>query len=84
MKKLNFNKHERAILQTLHIERRPMTIKELAEETDISWVTIKNYLRKLEQRKYIIRRISKKTEKDIKENTNKRIAWAINYKSLEE
>jgi len=49
-KKPTFNAKERAILQLLNKSRYGLTTYEIAEETGISWVTVKKYLKRLEEK----------------------------------
>ena len=52
-KKSHFNRQEKVILKILHESRRPMAIREVAEKTQMSWVTAKKYLIKLKERGFI-------------------------------
>jgi predicted ArsR family transcriptional regulator len=45
-----FNKHEREILRTLYSERRPMSLRELSDKADVSWVTAKKYTDNLNEK----------------------------------
>ena len=49
-KKPSFNRQEREILRVLYESRKPMSVREIAEKADMSWVTVKKYLKKLEKR----------------------------------
>jgi len=49
-KKPHFNVKERAILQVLNKSRVGLTTYEVAEITGISWVTVKKYLKKLQEK----------------------------------
>jgi len=53
-KKPSFNRQEKAILKVLFEHRRPMSIRELAEKTNMSWVTAKKYIKKLKERGWIL------------------------------
>ena len=48
-KKPNFNAKERIILQTLNKSRVGLTIYEISQITGISWVTVKKYVKKLQE-----------------------------------
>ena len=49
-KKPTFNAKERAILQALNKSRYGFTLYEIAEQTGISWVTVKKYIKKLKEK----------------------------------
>lgn len=49
-KKPTFNAKERAILQALNKSRYGLTAYEIAEQTGISWVTVKKYLKSLKEK----------------------------------
>jgi len=49
-KKPSFNRQEREILRVLYESRKPMSIREIAEKANMSWVTAKKHLKKLEER----------------------------------
>lgn len=49
-KKPNFNAKERAILQALNKSRVGLTTYEISEITGISWVTVKKYLKILDEK----------------------------------
>jgi len=49
-KKPHFNSKERAILQALNKSRVGLTIYEISQITGISWVTVKKYLKILEEK----------------------------------
>ena len=49
-KKPTFNTKEKAILQALNKSRYGLTLYELAEQTGISWVTVKKYIKKLKEK----------------------------------
>ena len=57
-----FNKHEKEILLVLFKERRPMSIREIAEESGTSWVTARKWLRAL-KKKELVRKYEKKWQK---------------------
>ena len=46
-KKPIFKPQEKSIIKVLHDENRWMSIKEVAEKANISWVTARKYLEKL-------------------------------------
>ena len=48
-----FNKYERAIIKATALSRRPMSIKEIAEKSDTSWVTGRKYIRRLKDRGWL-------------------------------
>ncbi len=52
-KKSNFNKNEKAILKVLYESRRSMPIRQLAEKVNISWVTVRKYLKRLRDRGFV-------------------------------
>ena len=52
-KKPYFNKHERDILALLYKERRPLSVKEIAETLGISWVTAKKWAKALHEKKLV-------------------------------
>jgi DNA-binding IclR family transcriptional regulator len=49
-----FHKQERAILRALYRERRPMSIREIAEKAEMSWITARKYLKRLIKRKIVL------------------------------
>ena len=50
---MTLNKHEKLIIQTLHRERRPMSISEIARENNISWVTANRWVKTLKRLQYL-------------------------------
>ena len=52
------NKVERSILASLYRANRFISITQLAERLNYSWITIKNYIERLEKRKVVIVRRS--------------------------
>jgi len=52
-KKTYFNKNEKAILKVIYDSRRFMTIRDIAKKADLSWVTTRKYLKKLQEKGYV-------------------------------
>ena len=52
-KKPAFNRYEKAILRVTAQYGRPMSIKEIAEKTNMSWVTSKKYAKLLKARNWL-------------------------------
>jgi len=48
-----FNRQEKAIIKTLYDTRRPMSIKEIANKSHMSWITARKYIKKLEDKGWI-------------------------------
>ena len=48
-----FTKSERLIIQTAYQSRRSMSIREIAEKSDLSWVTARKYIRDLLDKKWL-------------------------------
>lgn len=48
--KKRFNRQEREIIRTLYSERRPMSLRELAKDSSMSWITAHKYTEKLNKR----------------------------------
>lgn len=59
-RKKYFNKYEKEILRLLYKENRPMTIREIAEKVDMSWVTARKWLNILKN-KGLVKHGKKKT-----------------------
>ena len=51
--KPHFNRQEKAILKVLYEERRWLSIKELAEEAHMSWVTANKHLKNLVKKNWV-------------------------------
>jgi len=54
VKKNYFNKNEKAILKVLYDARRYMPIREIADKAGMSWVTVRNYIKKLKEKGVIL------------------------------
>ena len=65
---------ERDIIKFMYEKRRPVSIKEISEAAEISWVTTRGWLRVLES-KGVVRRCGKK--KKGKDKIRER--WELNY-----
>ncbi len=65
-------KSEKLILKAMYQEHRPMSIREISEKAGVSWATVKKYIPKLLQKKYI------KTIKD-----RKRKYYKFNYEKIQ-
>jgi len=50
----SFGKFETLILQITYKSRRPMSIREIAEKADLSWVTCRKYTKNLIARKLLL------------------------------
>ena len=81
IEKPSFSKHERLILEKLYKHNRPMSISELAG-SNMSWVTTKKYLKKLEKRGYVLLVTEEKLDKEIIKL--KRAKYKFNYKITNE
>lgn len=73
MNKTTFNRQEKAILKTLFDERRPMSLKELSEKSDMSWITTKKYVKSLENHDIVLNK---------KENKKSNERFALNFTIL--
>ena len=49
-RKSRFSRKEKAIMRVLYEARKPMSIREISEKADMSWVTVRKYLNTLERR----------------------------------
>lgn len=54
MQKPKLNKYEQAILQVLAQAHRPMSIREIAGATHMSWATARKYLAQLVEKKLLV------------------------------
>jgi len=52
--KTNFNRQERAILKVAFEEQRVMSVKEIAEKAQMSWVTARKYVENLLKRGWLL------------------------------
>ena len=55
----NFNRQEKAILKVVFEEQRTMSVKEIAEKAQMSWITAKKYVKNLIMRKWLLTNSSK-------------------------
>jgi len=53
MKKKKLHRNEKELIRILFKEGRPLTIYELSDLSDISWITVKKYLKMLVEKKVI-------------------------------
>jgi len=53
-KKPKFNSKQRAILQLLNKTRAGLTTYEIAQQTGISWVTVRKYLKEFVKKRLIV------------------------------
>ncbi len=51
--KPHFNRQEKAILKVLYEERRNLSLREIAEKTHMSWVTVRKYVDQLTKKGWI-------------------------------
>jgi DNA-binding IclR family transcriptional regulator len=69
-KKRLFNKQEAEIIRITFASRRAMNLKEIADKTDMSWVTVRKYVNILVKREWLLR--------------DEKLRVMFNYKRLEE
>jgi DNA-binding transcriptional ArsR family regulator len=69
-----FGKRERAIILVIYEAQRPMSIKEIAEKTDMSWITIRGWLKVLYSKGFVVKRKSGNSSKK----------WALNYDLIDD
>jgi predicted transcriptional regulator len=57
--KSGFNRQERSILKTTFEEQRPMSTKEIADRSQMSWITAKKYVKQLLNRGWLLQKKKK-------------------------
>lgn len=50
----HFSQGEKRVLVTVTREQRPMSLREIAEKSDMSWVTARKYVKRLVKRKWFV------------------------------
>lgn len=49
-----FNQEEKKIINTLYIAQKPLTTKNIADNSEMAWPTAKKYLENLQEKGYVV------------------------------
>lgn len=71
MERSSFTSQEKVLLKTAFVNRRPLSLLELANESNMSWTTAKKYVKNLVKRKWLVM-----------EKTGSRKRFEFNYDRL--